>query len=183
MRRRIFISYSKEEPEPTTALAALLSSEGYDVWWDSSLTPGEVFREVIDRELDAAHAVIVIWTPASITSNWVISEADHASRQGKLITVRTVAVDPSRIPKPYNTYHTDTIDNRAAILAAIRRVTGRPLEREGERISHDAIANKARRLRPHKSPGESAGLVLLIAVLVVLVISIGVAIIPHSSAP
>jgi hypothetical protein len=34
------------------------------VWWDINLTAGENWREVID----AADAVIMIWTPHSITS-------------------------------------------------------------------------------------------------------------------
>ncbi len=59
MPGRIFISYSKAEPKPTQELAAFLTAQGYTVWWDTNLTSGEVFREVIDRELAAADAVIV----------------------------------------------------------------------------------------------------------------------------
>ena len=86
MQKRIFISYSKAEPKPTRELAEFLTAQGYTVWWDTNLTSGEVFREVIDRELAAADAVIVIWTAHSVASNWVISEADDAARRNKLIT-------------------------------------------------------------------------------------------------
>ncbi len=122
MQKRIFISYSKAEPKPTRELAEFLTAQGYTVWWDTNLTSGEVFREVIDRELAAADAVIVIWTAHSVASNWVISEADDAARRNKLITVRTGDLEPWRIPKPYNTYHTDLVDNRNAVLAAVRRI-------------------------------------------------------------
>ena len=124
MPGRIFISYSKAEPEPTRALADFLTAQGYSVWWDTNLTSGEVFREVIDRELAAADAVIVIWTAHSVASNWVISEADDAARRSKLITLRTGDLEPWRIPKPYNTYQADLVDNRDAVLAAVRRVGG-----------------------------------------------------------
>jgi TIR domain len=120
----IFISYSKQEPQPTQEVAAYLKSEGYSVWWDTNLTSGEIFREVIDRELNAAKAVIVIWTAHSVASNWVLAEADHADRAKKLITLRTKDLDAWRIPKPYSTYHSDIIDNREAILAAVRRIAG-----------------------------------------------------------
>jgi hypothetical protein len=30
----IFISYSKQHPQPTRDLAAYLEQEGYSVWWD-----------------------------------------------------------------------------------------------------------------------------------------------------
>jgi len=126
MPGRIFISYSKAEPEPTQELAASLAAQGYSVWWDTNLTSGEVFREVIDRELDAADAVIVIWTSHSVASNWVIAEADHAARRNRLITVRAQDLEPWRIPKPYNTYQADLVDNRNAVLAAVRRVAGEP---------------------------------------------------------
>ena len=53
MPGRIFISYAKENPEATKDIAAFLRAEGYTVWWDTNLRAGEVFREVIDRELKA----------------------------------------------------------------------------------------------------------------------------------
>ena len=97
MPGRVFISYSKAEPQPTQELAEFLTAQGYSVWWDTNLTSGEVFREVIDREIAVADAVIVIWTNASVTSKWVISEADDATHKNKLITVRTKDLDPRRI--------------------------------------------------------------------------------------
>jgi formylglycine-generating enzyme required for sulfatase activity len=118
----IFISYSKQQPQPSRDVAAYLESEGYSVWWDTNLTSGERFGVVIDRELDAAKAVIVIWTAGSVSSDWVISEAQHAARQEKLIPLRTNDLDIWRIPKPYSALHTDVVDDRPAILAAVRRV-------------------------------------------------------------
>jgi septal ring factor EnvC (AmiA/AmiB activator) len=120
----IFISYSKEQPQPTRDLAAYLESEGYSVWWDTGLKAGERFGNVIDRELDAAKAVIVIWTAHSVTSDWVLAEAEHAYRDRKLIPLRTRHLDTRRIPKPYNILHSDAVDDRAAILAAVKRIVG-----------------------------------------------------------
>jgi hypothetical protein len=124
MSGMLFISYCREDPQPTRDLAAYLESEGYSVWWDTDLLSGQRFRDVIDRQLDVADAVIVIWTPHSIYSDWVISEADHANRDGKLIPLRTRDLDIWRIPKPYSTYQIDLIDDRAAVLAAVSRVVG-----------------------------------------------------------
>jgi hypothetical protein len=129
MPGRIFISYSKADPKPTRELADFLTAQGYSVWWDTNLTAGEVFREVIDRELDAADAVIVIWTAHSVASNWVIAEADHGARRNRLITLRAADVEPWRIPKPYNTYQADPVDNRDAVLAAVHRLLGKPLKK------------------------------------------------------
>jgi hypothetical protein len=143
MAGRIFISYSKAEP--SRALADFLTAQGYTVWWDTNLTSGEVFREVIDRELAAADAVIVIWPAHSVASNWVVAEAGDAARRNKLITVRTGDLEPWRIPKPYNTYHTDIVDNRDAVLAAVRRVAGEPPKPEVKpsRILFEATQKEA----------------------------------------
>ncbi len=135
MPGRIFISYSKADPQPTRELADFLTARGYSVWWDTNLTAGEVFREVIDRELDAADAVIVIWTPHSVGSNWVIAEADHGARRKRLITLRTANLQPWRIPKPYNTYHTDILDNSNAVLAAVHRLVGEPPKAEATPVA------------------------------------------------
>jgi formylglycine-generating enzyme required for sulfatase activity len=120
----IFISYSKQHPQPTRDVADFLTSKGYSVWWDANLTAGELFREIIDRELDAAKAVIVIWTPQSVSSEWVVAEAEHADRERKLIPLRTRDLDPRYIPKPYGARHTDVVDDREAVLRAVRRVAG-----------------------------------------------------------
>jgi formylglycine-generating enzyme required for sulfatase activity len=89
---------------------------------------------VIDRELDAADAVIVVWTQQSIASRWVIAEADHADRHRKLVPVRSSDLEPWQIPKPYNTYQTNLIDDRKAIRDAIRRIAGlRPAAEERSR--------------------------------------------------
>jgi flagellar biosynthesis GTPase FlhF len=116
---RVFISYSKQDSEPARRLAELLEKHGHSVWWDLKIRSGEVFRDVIDRELEAADAVIVIWTSQSIASKWVIAEAEHGDECKKLVTLRTTDVDPRRIPKPFNTYHTPLVDDHLAITTAV----------------------------------------------------------------
>jgi hypothetical protein len=81
MQVKIFISYSKKQPEPTRLLDKCLSALGYEVWWDTDLLAGQDFRAELDRKLDEADAVIVIWTPDSIHSAWVKAEADHGFRR------------------------------------------------------------------------------------------------------
>jgi TIR domain len=80
----IFISYSKEHTQPTRDVADYLTREGYSVWWDTNRTAGERFRDVIDRELDAAKVVIMIRTAHSVASKWVLAEADHADQHAPL---------------------------------------------------------------------------------------------------
>lgn len=118
----VFISYSKLDKNIIEELATFLTAEGYVVWWDTSLLTGENYRSSINAQLDAAKAVIVIWSRNSIRSEWVVSEAEHAARRGNLIPLRMADMDIPDIPKPYNTRHTDLVDNRAAIKAALQRL-------------------------------------------------------------
>lgn len=128
----IFISYSKQDRDVTEALADYLTTEGYVVWWDTSLVSGESFRTAIDEQLDAARAIIVIWSKNSIASDWVISEAEHGARRGNLIPVKIADVGIAEIPKPYNTRHTDDVDNYVAVRAALKRLAVEPLYKEDE---------------------------------------------------
>ena len=99
----VFISYSKTRGAEAAELAAELGDLGYHVWLDTSLLPTGLFGETIDRELDAAKAVVVIWSPESVRSKWVKSEAGHGDRQNKLVNTHTADIaDPqSHIPKPF----------------------------------------------------------------------------------
>lgn len=117
----IFISYSKAYRALTEALAKDLEARGHSVWWDTELVPGERFRVVIEREIDAAKAVIVIWSPASVTSEWVEAEANRARAQNKLITVRTSDLKYTDIPSPFGGRHCDLVKEREKIYAALAR--------------------------------------------------------------
>jgi len=113
-----FISYAKESRGSAEWLAGALSGRGYSVWWDTSLVAGRSFRDAILRELDDARAVIVIWTPYSVSSNWVIAEADRALSMGKLIPVMADGVQTRSIPMPFGVLHTVDFTNIGAIEQA-----------------------------------------------------------------
>ena len=101
----VFISYSKPHVELTRDLASDLEAKGLTVWWDTDLLAGESFRQRIIQELHDCKAAIVIWTPQSVSSDYVISEAERARKAGKLIQVRTEEVEPDQLPPPFDTGH------------------------------------------------------------------------------
>src|SRR5213075_3297761 len=81
----IFISYSREERQAARHFAESFAQEGFSVWWDAALRSGQTFDEVIEKELRAAKAVVVLWSPRSVTSRWVRAEATLADRRNKLV--------------------------------------------------------------------------------------------------
>jgi hypothetical protein len=122
----VFISYSKEHAQLTIDLARDLEAEGYTTWWDTSLFAGDVFPKEIGSQLDAAKAVIVIWSESAVRSDWVLAEAQWAKRQKKLITVRSPTLDPKLIPLPFNAMHAELVTDRARIFSALNRILTPP---------------------------------------------------------
>ncbi|MGI4814723.1 MAG: SUMF1/EgtB/PvdO family nonheme iron enzyme [Janthinobacterium lividum] len=91
----IFISYKKEDVLLTERIASALQGEGFSVWWDDGLTPREAWDATIEHEIAAAAAVVVLWTPRAVLSDWVRTEAHYAQDRGKLIPV---LAEPCSIP-------------------------------------------------------------------------------------
>jgi len=90
----VFISYARRDRERVLALASALEREGLSVWWDPNLVPGKRFRDIIARELAAADSVIVVWTAASIQSDYVQDEAEEARERGVLVPITLESIKP-----------------------------------------------------------------------------------------
>jgi TIR domain len=121
----ILISYSKPDRDKVVLLAAYLESEGWKVWWDNSLAIGDAYRDEIMKQLAAARAVIVLWTPTSVKSDFVRAEAGRAKADGKLIPVKD-GVSYGDIPLPFGEMHTEDLTKRELIRAAVVAQLAKP---------------------------------------------------------
>ncbi len=104
----IFISYARHDEALVAPLVAALESEGWSVWWDPEIVPGQEFDRQIARELEAAKAVIVVWTRASVDSRWVRGEARLAADRGVLVPVR---FGGAQLPIDALALHTTDLDD------------------------------------------------------------------------
>jgi len=91
----IFISYARADRPRAECLAQALERTGWSVWWDREIPPGRSFDEVIEEALSQARCVIVLWSDASIKSEWVKTEASDAAQRRILVPI---LADGSRIP-------------------------------------------------------------------------------------
>ncbi len=95
----IFISYARSTADQAQQVAEALRGLGYDVWRDDELPAHRAYAEVIDERLQAAKAVVVIWSAEAVKSEWVQSEADTARTDRKLVQL---TVDGTKLPRPFD---------------------------------------------------------------------------------
>jgi TolB-like protein len=91
----IFLSYSREDQATAQRFAEAFEAQGLSVWWDATLRPGEPFDEVTETALREAKAVVVLWSPRSVSSRWVRAEAAIADRNK---TLMPVTIEPCNRP-------------------------------------------------------------------------------------
>ena len=91
---QVFVSYARADKRAVTKLVAALKKLGFEPWWDDDIPPGAGWEETIVRALAAAEAVIVCWSPASVASENVRSEARVARTRGRLVQVFLEPCEP-----------------------------------------------------------------------------------------
>ncbi|WP_260482229.1 toll/interleukin-1 receptor domain-containing protein [Sphingomicrobium flavum] len=84
----IFLSYKKEDRAVAAAIVAALREAGKSVWWDDALNPKQAWDAMIEKEIAEARKVLVLWSPRSVKSDWVRSEAHYAQDHHKLVPVK-----------------------------------------------------------------------------------------------
>ena len=103
----VFVSYSRSDKTRVAPLVRTIEAQGWSVWWDSEISPGQEFDQQITVELKAATAVLVVWTPISVASRWVRGEAREAAERGILVPVR---FDGADLPIDVRAIHTTDLD-------------------------------------------------------------------------
>jgi len=99
----IFLSYSSVDRPFVARLVHVLQQQGWSVWWDQQLLPGQTWESVIEKVLDKSRCVVVVWSKSSITSEWVRMEAHHGRERAK---VAPVLLEDVRIPTVFRQIQT-----------------------------------------------------------------------------
>jgi hypothetical protein len=102
----VFISYAQEDRAAAARVADAMTANGWSVWWDRNIPVGRSYSEEIERELDAARCVVVLWSKASIKSQWVQSEAAEGASRRILVPV---CIEDVRPPLEFRRLQTATL--------------------------------------------------------------------------
>ncbi len=83
----IFFSYTHVDRERVRPVVELLQSEGWTVWWDRGIEPGEPWLRDLEAEIARCRAMVVAWSKTSAASQWVHREAAAGLEKGALVPV------------------------------------------------------------------------------------------------
>ena len=90
----VFVSYASADRERAKALAQALTAQGWFVWWDRTIPFGKRYDKVIVDAIAGTRCVLVLWSTASIVSDWVREEAEQGRKRGILVPVMIENVEP-----------------------------------------------------------------------------------------
>lgn len=83
----VFLSYAHADQKRAMALVQALEKSGLQVWWDDMITGGDSFLSSIETALEAANAVVVLWSTSSVQSDWVRDEATRGRERRCLVPI------------------------------------------------------------------------------------------------
>ncbi len=128
----VFVSYARSDKARVAPLVAAIVAQGWSVWWDPEIDPGQEFDRLIAAELKAAAAVLVVWTPDSVMSRWVRGEAREGADRGILVPVR---FEGANLPIDARALHTTDLDDwgedpRSPQVQEVLRAVGAIIKRD-----------------------------------------------------
>ena len=83
----VFLSYDRDDTAKARPIAVALEKAGHSVWWDRHIKGGAQYSKEIETALEAAEAVVVLWSTNSVESAWVRDEAAEGRDSGRLVPV------------------------------------------------------------------------------------------------
>lgn len=97
----LFLSYSHADETRARRIKAALEQAGYIVWWDELIEGGAVFASSISSALETADVILVLWSSASVESDWVRDEAAQGRDRHRLVPL---SLDGTRPPLGFRQY-------------------------------------------------------------------------------
>jgi tetratricopeptide (TPR) repeat protein len=121
-----FLSYDRDDTAAAKVIATALETAGHSVWWDLHVRGGAQFSKVIEEALEAADAVVVLWSKQSIDSAWVRDEAAVGRDSGRLVPA---TIDGTEPPLGFRQFQTIPLTDwrrrsKSSGIAELRRALG-----------------------------------------------------------
>jgi hypothetical protein len=112
----IFVSYSSKDRDRAKDVATTLGKQCWSVWWDWNIPVGRSFDQVLEEEIAVARAVVVLWSPNSVASDWVKNEARAANKRRILLPA---LIEPVNLPMEFSHLQTANLTAWKADAASV----------------------------------------------------------------
>lgn len=149
----VFLSYARGDRVAAERLAHAIAEAGLTVWWDRHIKGGAEFSRDIERQLDAASRVRVMWSKEAEKSRWVRDEASVAADSGRLVGV---TIDGTPPPLGFRQFQTIDLKQWAAKGAAIAPELADALEVGAPALTQQQPAGSRAHRRRLLAPGSLA---------------------------
>lgn len=90
----VYVSYASKDRPFVASIIERLTACGVSIFWDQSIRPGASWQQSLQVAMEAAKAILVIWTEHSVVSDWTQSEAAFGRTNSKLVPIRVGAARP-----------------------------------------------------------------------------------------
>lgn len=88
----IFVSYASSDRPRAETLKSWFEAAGWETWIDRDVGLGEDWAERIQKEIDTAKLVVVLWGSEARRSEWVQKEASAAQQAGRLLQIHATGL-------------------------------------------------------------------------------------------
>ena len=135
---RMFVSYAREDAEFALRLAKSLREAGVVIWMDQlDIRPGQRWDEAVEAELKECAGLILVLSPAAVTSPNVMDEVSYALETRKQV----VPILHAKCDIPFRLRRVEYIDFTAQYETALDRLC----HAIGAGASNAALVNAAER--------------------------------------
>lgn len=126
----IFLSYAREDVAIAKQLSEYFQKEGWSVFWDREIPVGKPWENVIEEQISRATCVVVLWSLASVSSDWVRAEAGAAADRNVLVPA---LLDGASLPMRFRIIQTADLKGwhgsrehvgLTSLIAAVRAALG-----------------------------------------------------------
>ncbi len=111
---------------------ASLERHGWQVWWDRQIGAGTAFDREIEKAIDQAACVLVVWSEHSIESEWVRTEANEGLENNCLVPISIEDVKPPLAFRRIQTIDMGDGDSQLQLISAISRFAEAPVAESGD---------------------------------------------------
>jgi hypothetical protein len=121
---QVFISHAKDDIEIARELENMLFDKSVSTFIAINIQPGNKWEEELKSEIYASDELLLIWSPNSMESDWVMLEVGAAWAMDKRIRTAVINGDLKTAPEPIREFQAVDIKTHLAREKLVESIAG-----------------------------------------------------------